>query len=309
MSELTKRVLVAALGIPLALFIILVGSYPFFLTLSAISMIALLEFYTLAEKKNYYPQKINGIVFSIIIQTIFFIQFSNLAKLSPFMIAIVAYKLFVIVVMITEMYSQNPNKIANVSITVFGLSYISIFFITFYILREFNQFLMLFDLHVKSQAISGNFTLLRKLLEIEPDRWSYLIISMLGAIWICDSAAYFIGSAIGKHKLFERVSPKKTIEGAVAGFIFAIASFVGLGKLFLPELSVVHFVWCGAIVGIIGQYGDLAESMIKRDVQVKDSSNLLPGHGGALDRFDSILFVAPSIFIYLCFVIFFDMWV
>jgi len=134
-----------------------------------------------------------------------------------------------------------------------------------------------------------------------------LIITMLGSIWVCDSAAYFIGRAIGKHKLFERISPKKTIEGAIAGFVFAILAFVGLGELFLAEIPVVHFIVGGSIVGVLGQYGDLAESMLKRDAGVKDSSNLLPGHGGALDRFDSILFVSPSYFIYLSIVIFFDL--
>lgn len=306
MSELSKRVIVAVVGIPLALVIIFMGGFPFFLAISAFSMLSLMEYYTLAEKKGYYPHKINGAVFGIISQTIFFIQFNNIAKLSPFMVTILIYLMFVMITLITEMYSKHPNKIANSAITIFGLSYISIFFIAFYILREFNQFLTIFDLHMKVRAVGNNSELLRKLLMISPERWAYFIITILGSIWICDSAAYFIGKAIGRHKLFERISPKKTIEGAIAGFIFAIVSFAILGEVFLPEISIVHFIAGGIIVGVMGQYGDLAESMLKRDAEVKDSSNLLPGHGGALDRFDSILFVAPSIFIYLCVVIFFD---
>ncbi len=306
MNELSKRIIVAVIGIPLALVIIIFGGFPFFLAISALSMVSLIELYTLAEKQGYSPHKSSAATFGIILQTVFFIQFNNLAKLSPFVLAILIYLVFVIVTLIIEMYSKNEKKIANIAITIFGLSYISMFFITFYILREFNHFLMMFDLYVKSQAMGNQFMLLKKLLAISPERWAYFVITILGSIWICDSAAYFIGKATGRHKLFERISPKKTIEGAIAGFIFAIASFVILGKIFLPEISIIHFIAGGVIVGILGQYGDLAESMLKRDVGVKDSSNLLPGHGGALDRFDSILFVAPSIFVYLCVVIFFD---
>ncbi len=307
MNDLAKRVIVAAVGIPFALLIIVLGGFPFFITVSFISLLSLLEFYSLAEKKGYAPHKINGAIFGIIIQLVFFIQFNHFGKLSPFMSAILIYLIFVIITLICEMYSKNPNKIANAAVTILGMSYISIFFITFYILRELNYFLYLFDIHVKSYALGRDFTLLSQLLKISPDRWAYLIITLLGSIWVCDSAAYFIGKAIGKHKLFERISPKKTIEGAIAGFVFAILSFVGLGKLFLAEIPIVHFIVGGAIVGLLGQYGDLAESMLKRDAGVKDSSNLLPGHGGALDRFDSILFVSPSYFIYLSFVIFFDL--
>jgi phosphatidate cytidylyltransferase len=104
---------------------------------------------------------------------------------------------------------------------------------------------------------------------------------------------------IGRHKLLERVSPKKTWEGAIAGFVFSIISFVGCSFLLIKGLPLIHAIIAGAIVGTIGQIGDLVESLLKRDAAVKDSSNLLPGHGGALDRFDSIIFVMPVIFIYL----------
>lgn len=307
MNELTKRVLVAAIGIPFAFIVIILGGFPFFLTVAVVSLLSLLEFYSLAEKKGFAPHTINGAIFGIIIQSVFFIQFSRISNLSPFMSAILIYLIFVLITLIIEMYSKNSNKIANAAVTILGMSYISIFFITFYILREFNYYLYLFDIHVKTYAFGGDFSLLSTLLKISPDRWAYLIITLLGSIWVCDSAAYFIGKAIGKHKLFERISPKKTIEGAIAGFVFAIAAFVGFGKLFLGEIPTVHFIVGGVIVGLLGQYGDLAESMLKRDAGVKDSSNILPGHGGVLDRFDSILFVSPSYFLYLSFVIFFDL--
>jgi phosphatidate cytidylyltransferase len=114
-----------------------------------------------------------------------------------------------------------------------------------------------------------------------------------------DSAAYFIGTAIGKHKLFPRVSPNKSWEGAIAGFVFSIITLVVLKSFLLEFLDWVDIIAFGVIIGIFGQVGDLIESLIKRDAGVKDSSNIIPGHGGIFDRFDSLLFSAPIIFLYL----------
>ena len=127
---------------------------------------------------------------------------------------------------------------------------------------------------------------------------------MFGSIWVCDSAAYFAGTAFGRHKLFERVSPRKTWEGAIAGFIGAVAVFVSGRVLLLPYMSLTDAVICGVIVGLLGQIGDMVESLLKRDAGVKDSSGFIPGHGGVLDRFDSLIVVSPLIFFYLDFVVF-----
>jgi phosphatidate cytidylyltransferase len=137
------------------------------------------------------------------------------------------------------------------------------------------------------------------------DRWGALtVIAILASIWLCDTAAYFGGRAMGRHKLFERVSPKKTWEGAVWGFLGAVAAMLALRALCLPYLAPVHAAVMGVIVGVFGQTGDLVESLFKRDAGIKDSSTLLPGHGGIFDRFDSLLFVAPLLFLYLDFVVF-----
>jgi phosphatidate cytidylyltransferase len=116
---------------------------------------------------------------------------------------------------------------------------------------------------------------------------------------MCDSAAYFTGLAIGKHKLFPRVSPKKTWEGAVGGGLASILTVMGLFFWLMPNVPVIHSVMIGVIIAVFGPIGDLAESWLKRDAVVKDSSHILPGHGGILDRFDSMLFVAPLVVIYL----------
>ncbi|HEX9740327.1 MAG TPA: phosphatidate cytidylyltransferase, partial [Ignavibacteriaceae bacterium] len=127
----------------------------------------------------------------------------------------------------------------------------------------------------------------------------YLIISIFAAIWICDSAAYYGGTALGKHKLFARVSPNKTWEGAGFGFVFAVITIVLAKIIILNFLSLGTAIAIGIIIGLFGQIGDLIESLFKRDAGVKDSSSVIPGHGGIFDRFDSLLYTAPVILLYL----------
>ena len=124
------------------------------------------------------------------------------------------------------------------------------------------------------------------------------ILGVFILIWTNDSFAFLVGTNIGKHKLLKRISPNKTIEGFIGGLIFTfIASFI-LAQQF-TTLSLVQWIVIAGIVSIFGVLGDLIESMFKRQAGVKDSSNFIPGHGGFLDRFDSVIFAAPFIFIYL----------
>ena len=126
-----------------------------------------------------------------------------------------------------------------------------------------------------------------------------MVLTLFASIWVCDSAAYFGGTWLGRHKLFPRVSPKKSWEGATFGLVGAVATFVFLGAYLMPEIDLMQAAILGMIVGVFGQIGDLAESLLKRDAVIKDSSGIIPGHGGVLDRFDSMLFAAPLVVIYL----------
>ena len=108
---------------------------------------------------------------------------------------------------------------------------------------------------------------------------------------------------MGRHKLFVRVSPNKTWEGAVWGFIAAVATMIIAQKLILPYLRLHQAIIIGMIIGVFGQIGDLVESLFKRDAGVKDSSSIIPGHGGVLDRFDSLIFVSPILYLYIDFVV------
>ncbi len=122
------------------------------------------------------------------------------------------------------------------------------------------------------------------------------IIAIFVLIWANDTFAFVVGKTIGKHKLFERVSPKKTIEGFVGGLIFAIFFSILIAKYFIFE-PIVLWVGISFMVSIFGTLGDLVESKFKRLAGVKDSGKIMPGHGGILDRLDSIIFVAPFVFL------------
>jgi phosphatidate cytidylyltransferase len=125
-----------------------------------------------------------------------------------------------------------------------------------------------------------------------------LLIALFSLIWIYDSGAYLVGISIGKHRLFERISPKKSWEGAVGGTMSAlIAAYFIAG--FIPEIKLAHWLAIGFLTVVSATFGDLTESMLKRYFGIKDSGNLLPGHGGILDRFDSLFFAAPVLVFYL----------
>lgn len=134
--------------------------------------------------------------------------------------------------------------------------------------------------------------------------FNYVNTTILGVfilIWINDTFAFLVGKNFGKHKLLERISPNKTIEGFIGGMVFTFIASIIVANQFVA-LSLIQWIVIAGIVSIFGVLGDLIESMFKRQAGVKDSSNFIPGHGGFLDRFDSVIFAAPFIFIYLQFV-------
>ena len=124
-----------------------------------------------------------------------------------------------------------------------------------------------------------------------------IIISILVIIWANDTFAYLVGITMGKNKLFERISPKKTIEGFVGGVIFAVVAGILLAQFYLHQ-DTIKWIIIAMIVSAFGTLGDLIESKFKRIAGVKDSGNIMPGHGGFLDRLDSIIFVAPFVYLF-----------
>ena len=125
-----------------------------------------------------------------------------------------------------------------------------------------------------------------------------LVLFLVGVTWAGESAAYLVGSSVGRRRLAPILSPGKTVEGAIAQVIVSIAAALALGFWLLPACGLLGAAGAGVVLGVIGQVGDLAESAIKRSIGTKDTGDLIPGHGGMLDRIDSLLFNAPALYLY-----------
>lgn len=230
----------------------------------------ILEFYELQSKIqpiNNIPKWILIVIGSQIIRE------SDLINLTDYYSVISIVSVICMLFFITQIYIK--TQIKNNSWTAF-------FFGLFYIVLPFS--------------------LLYPIINYDGDSNRYLIVLILLLVWSNDTFAYLVGSAIGKHKLFESISPKKTWEGAIGGAVCTM----GLGY-FLPtwlpiSLTAIDTIIIALIVSVFGSYGDLFESTLKRAANVKDSGNILPGHGGFLDRFDAFIFVLPFISFYIFFI-------
>jgi phosphatidate cytidylyltransferase len=130
----------------------------------------------------------------------------------------------------------------------------------------------------------------------------YMLLGLFIVIWVYDSGAYLFGTLLGKHKLFERISPKKTWEGAIGGGIVAVLTATFVLGYYIPTLTIFQWLIASILIVVFGTFGDLMESLLKRSAGVKDSGNILPGHGGILDRFDSVLTASIIFWLYLQFI-------
>ena len=267
MSNTATRVLVSVIAIPLIVASCYFGGIYFFLFALLIALVSFYEFYLIVRNKGANVNLFVGIF------AILFLMFNSYLHFFD------RYSFLLLVIFLTaliELFRNNGSAIVNIGTTLLGIFYIGLFSAALIDIREFYP-------NVGDLYLHGG----------------YLIISILTTIWICDSAAYFAGLSLGKHKMFPRVSPKKSWEGAIFGFVFAILTMITAHFIVLDFLSLKESITLGTIIGIVGQVGDLVESLIKRDAGVKDSSALIPGHGGIFDRFDSLLFSAPLILLYL----------
>jgi phosphatidate cytidylyltransferase len=185
------------------------------------------------------------------------------------------YLAILFIVPAIELYRAKKNAIENIAVTLFGILYVT-FPITLFHFFVFPEY-----------PASDNY---------DPK----LLLILFVLIWAYDSGAYLFGITFGKHRLFERISPKKSWEGFFGGWFLAILFAYGLQKLF-PDLELLFLVLMASAVTVAGTFGDLVESMIKRNLGLKDSGKFMPGHGGLLDRFDSILFASPFVYLVIQF--------
>ena len=294
MSELSKRILVAVIGIPITLAVVYIGGFVFFFAIILLSNLVLWEFFNLGERKAINPFSYFGMIYSSFLLTTYYLLQQNSLNIDKF----TALILFIILIatlpplfLVVQIWNKSQNTTISTAYTLLGIYWVAFAFLSLLSIRflpDYYQLLAYIGNIPQNSQIIYQRTILDKY-------WSTkFFIAILGTIWLCDTFAYFIGTAYGKHKLAPKTSPKKSWEGAIAGFVGAIISFSLLDILFKLNLPITFQLLFGSIVGVIGQIGDLAESKIKREFNVKDSSNILPGHGGFLDRLDSIMFVYPA---------------
>jgi phosphatidate cytidylyltransferase len=270
LKSFAVRFLVALIFGPLIIVTVLVGKLYLLVFVSLVVLLSLFEFYQLTATKGSHGQLITGGLIGLAVICSFYL-YGERALLPVILVGFLAINF-------TELYRKRKSPTLNMSVTLFGALFYSILFGSFILIRELPEH------HNLNYSAAGT--------------WLAMLIL---AIWLGDTAAYVLGSLLGRHKLMERISPKKTTEGAVAGFLFTVVAAYICHLWFVEELTLVETLIFGGIAGLFSQYGDLFESMIKRDVGVKDSSKLIPGHGGIMDRFDSLTITAPAIYIYLKF--------
>ena len=262
------RLISSTIMILVSLFAV-INQWAFIVVLLALTIGGLYEFFYLIKKKGIPIYSYTRIIFGILIPLSIFFQFELTKKWELLFIVIVLLLIF----LLQLVRKENSNAIVGISTTLFGVIYVSWFF----------SFLI--KIRFLLPGVEGI-----KLLGF------ILLITKCG-----DMGALLIGSKIGKHPLLPHVSPNKTIEGSMGSFLFSAVVAV-LAQSLLPSqlnLSILHVVMIGIFFGGIGQLGDMSESLIKRDCNVKDSGKFLPALGGALDAIDSLLFSAPAFYFYM----------
>jgi len=258
---LKKRIISSTLLILMVLGVIFVD-WVCGLIITGFIVLGLYEFFTMLEKKGIKIYKYFGIGMGVIIPLSIMLRFEPTKSWELLFIVLALFFLF----LMQFRRPQNSGVIVDISTTLFGILYVSWFF----------SFL------IKIRYMQNGTGLLGLV----------LLATKLG-----DIGAYVVGSRIGKTPLIPRISPKKSVEGAIGGLLFSVAGAL-ISKSFL-DFGYLHLVMMGLAMGILGQLGDLSESLMKRDCQVKDSGASFPGLGGVLDSIDSLLFTAPAFYFYI----------
>lgn len=275
-SSLPRRLLSALLFLPLVLWAIHVGDWIWLLLIEAMVILGLVEFYRMARHKGADPHERTGVAAGAALAA--FMWAGHAGGSAP------VVTLFFLLVLVLELRRRRPaGSIANLGATVLGVFYVG--------------------------WLGGHLGLLRSLPEGigAPEGFGERAVYFTFLVtWAGDTGAYFTGRAIGRRPLLAAVSPKKTVEGTLGGLVVSTLAGLAGGHWIVPQIGMHHAVVLGFLAGIVGPIGDLVESLMKRDFGVKDAGEAIPGHGGVLDRFDSLLFVAPVIYYYLKYLVFRD---
>lgn len=247
---------------------ILINSFTLFALVGVIIGMGLIEFYKLLENTTLKANKTIGFAVGLALFAIACLYAIGCVPINAFwLVAPVVSAVF-----IAELYRKNDYPFQNIAITLFGVIYIAV------------PLSLLVLIGFPEKSISGY--------------QAHLVMGFFFLLWANDTGAYLTGITIGKHPMFPRISPKKSWEGFSGGLFFTLLVGFIISKYF-TSLPMTDWLVIAFLICIFGVWGDLIESMLKRSLNIKDSGNILPGHGGILDRFDSVLFSAPIVFVYL----------
>lgn len=270
MNEFLKRLLTGVVFVAVILAGILIHPFVFMLVFLSFLILTQYEFYKLVEKVGYTPQTLAGIVTG----GLCFVGCSlTVQEIIPYTYFLLFIPAAVIVLFSFEVLRKKPYALQNSMLTLGGFVYTVIPFslLNFIVYPGFPD--------------DGRFN-------------SFILTGVFIVVWTFDTMSYAGGTLFGKHKMCKNISPKKSWEGLISGAVFAVMAGVANAVIF-QSLSVLNWIVTAIIIVVFGTVGDLFESKIKRDLNIKDSGTALPGHGGFLDRFDSLLFVIPVIYIWL----------
>lgn len=257
-----KRILSGVVFLPLFFVVVYYGGPSlFFFLLSIAAVIGLIEFYSMIEKSGRECYRSLGIPLGWFLIFLIFIE-----KLGLILLFLT---LVVLLILIYRLFLEKglEKAIEGISHTLFGILYVGLLMSYLILLRGFQ------------------------------DGYRYIFLLFI-ITWMGDTMAYYTGVAIGSNKLYPRISENKTVQGSVGGLLGSIGGAFIAKFWFFQSLSVFDCVFLGILLGVFGQLGDLCESLLKRSAGIKDSGSIIPGHGGILDRIDSILFSAPLLYFY-----------
>ena len=263
------RLITSFLFTPFFLLLFDYGSLPVLFFSAGLIAVLAYEFFYVLEAKGLEPYFKVGVAGSVLIAMVMY--FTTQTKAYFFLTTII------IVLAVNEM-TRKDNRlfILHMSSTIFGIIY--------------------------TGWLGGHILLVQRLSRNTFDS-SILLFLTLFLVWMSDTGAYLIGMTIGRHKIIPRISPSKTYEGFFGGMIFTIVTTMIFRYLWLPCINPIDIILLGILAASAGLAGDLVESAMKRDAAMKDTANTLPGHGGVLDRFDSILFALPMLYYYYIFIL------
>jgi phosphatidate cytidylyltransferase len=273
---LSTRILTALVGIPIIFAAIYFGGIYFAGLMFIVSFFCVWEYLSLMQK--YSPHKI----IVLISASLFFIILSSSQQpnINLGFMAVDTAACFAVLILFILFAVEVFGKNTELCIQRIAVSFLGVFFL---------PLSLFFMTAIRDARYSGS------------DAMKYVFLIFI-VVWVLDTAAYAFGKMFGKHKLASNVSPKKTLEGAAAGVIFGVFAAIICKYIFIADLRLADAAAFGIILSVVGQFSDLAESLIKRDANIKDSGKTIPGHGGFLDRFDSYIFAAPAIYFYIFFI-------